>query len=124
MPVFEYRAVGANGAITQGSLDANGRGDAMRVIEERGLTPLRVTESGTQTKSANPSSGAKLPASWKLNFQSKKVPFAALEDFTRSLASLLTASVPLSRALTILYKECSNQAAAEKWKELHDLVVD
>ena len=34
------------------------------------------------------------------------MPFSALEDFTRSLSSLLTAGVPLSRALTILYKEC------------------
>src|SRR5207249_1652671 len=50
--------------------------------------------------------------------------FAALEDFTRSLSSLLTASVPLSRALTILYKETSDAAAGAKWKELHDLVVD
>src|SRR2546422_6782005 len=38
------------------------------------------------------------PASWKSAFQSKKVSFAALEDFTRSLASLLAANVPLSRA--------------------------
>jgi type II secretory pathway component PulF len=52
------------------------------------------------------------------------VPFSALEDFTRSLSSLLTAGVPLSRALTILCKEGSNPAACAKWKELYDLVVD
>ena len=62
----------------------------------------------------------KAPMPW----QSKKVPFAALEDFTRSLASLLAAGVPLSRALTILYKECANPVAAAQWRELHDLVVD
>ena len=50
--------------------------------------------------------------------------FAALEDFSRSLSSLLAANVPLSRALTILYKETSNPAAAVKWRELHDLVID
>ena len=36
----------------------------------------------------------------------------------------MAASVPLSRALTILYKETSHQAAAAKWRELHDLVID
>jgi type II secretory pathway component PulF len=58
------------------------------------------------------------------SFTSKKVSFASLEDFTRSLSSLLTAGVPLSRALTILYKECANPTAAAQWKELHDLVID
>ena len=127
MPVFEYRAVGTNGAITTGTLDAGGRGDALRIIEERGLKPLKLSESASApTKSApRAGGGLKLPSGGKFQlFQSKKVSFAALEDFTRSLASLLTANVPLSRALTILYKETSNPAAAAKWKELHDLVVD
>ncbi len=32
--------------------------------------------------------------------------------------------MPLSRALTILYKESSNPAAGAKWRELHDAVID
>ena len=32
--------------------------------------------------------------------------------------------MPLSRALTILYKECAHPAAATKWRELHDMVID
>ncbi len=128
MPVFEYKAMGANGAVTTGKLDAEGRSAAMRIIEERGLTPLKIAETGTsapkKSASTGGSAGLKVPASWKSAFQSKKVSFAALEDFTRSLASLLAANVPLSRALTILYKESSNPVAAAKWKELHDLVVD
>src|SRR5437879_4760182 len=120
MALFEYRAAHADGTITQGRIDAGGRGDALRIIEERGLTPLRLAETA-----AAPLRGkVKLSEIGKLKFPSKRVPFAALEDFTRSLSSLLTAGVALSRALTILYKETSNPAAAAKWKELHDLVVD
>src|SRR5438270_4898899 len=109
MPVFEYKAMSANGAVTTGKLDAEGRSAAMRIIEERGLTPLKIAETGTPPpkKSASTGAGLQMPASWKSAFQSKKVSFAALEDFTRSLASLLAANVPLSRALTILYKESS-----------------
>ena len=33
MPAFEYRAVNASGAITNGTVDAGGRRDAMRMIE-------------------------------------------------------------------------------------------
>ncbi|HXJ74744.1 MAG TPA: type II secretion system F family protein [Candidatus Dormibacteraeota bacterium] len=47
-----------------------------------------------------------------------------LENFTRLLSSLLAAGVPLSRALVILTKEASTPAAAAKWKEIHDLVID
>ncbi len=102
------------------------------MIEELGLTPLRLVETGgngSSKSSSKPSSSSNgsAKASTGLNFKlgsSKKVPFAALEDFTRSLSSLLTAGVPLSRALTILYKECPNPAAAAKWRELHDFVID
>jgi type II secretory pathway component PulF len=47
-----------------------------------------------------------------------------LENFTRLLSSLLAAGVPLSRALVILCKEASSSAAAAKWKEIYDSVVD
>jgi type IV pilus assembly protein PilC len=91
------------------------------MIESLGLTPLRIQETATGRAAASNGNGQKA-AGW--SFQSKRISFSALEDFTRSLSSLLTAGVPLSRALTILYKECANPAAAAKWKELHDLVID
>ena len=123
MPVFEYKAVEANGKSVEGRIDAGGRQDAARLIEERGLRPVRVTE--TATAPANGSrSGFKLPATTQISFKSKRVGFAQLEDFTRSLSSLLAGNVPLSRALTILYKETSHPTAATKWRELHDLVID
>ena len=55
---------------------------------------------------------------------SGKVTFKMLENFTRLLSSLLAAGVPLSRALVILYREAVSPAAGEKWKAVHDLVVD
>ncbi len=116
MAVFEYRAIQANGAATQGRIDAGGRQDAARLLEDRGLTPVRIAESDAAP--------AKTTGARKLSWQPKRVTFAALEDFTRSLSSLLAANVPLSRALTILYKETSQPAASAKWRELHDLVID
>src|SRR6185295_7505698 len=55
---------------------------------------------------------------------SQKITPRQLENFTRLLSSLLAAGVPLSRALVILHKEASSPAAATKWKEIHDNVVD
>ncbi len=123
MAVFAYKAANPTGKTVEGRVEAGGRLDAVRMIEQQGLMPLRVTEApgATATKGA---SGAKLPAAKSFSFQSKKISFASLEDFTRSLASLLAAHVPLSRALTILYKETAQPVAGAKWRELHDMVID
>ena len=123
MATFEYKALQMDGSVKLGRVDANGRQDAMQMLEGNGLTPLRLAETGSAPAAAPARGGVKL-AGTKWAFKGKRVPFAALEDFTRSLSSLLTAGVPLSRALTILYKECSNAVAGAKWKELHDLVID
>jgi type II secretory pathway component PulF len=125
MPVFAYKAANPSGKTVEGKIEAGGRGEAARMIEQQGLMPLRLTESASGTAATKSSKGANLPAAKSsFGFQSKKVSFAELEDFTRSLASLLAAHVPLSRALTILYKECGSPTAGMKWKELHDLVID
>lgn len=125
MATFHYKALQANGSSTEGKLEAGNRQEAIRLLENRSLMPIRLVENGKAqpASSSKPDSKAKNPAfNWR--FRSSRVSFAALEDFTRSLSSLLTAAVPLSRALQILYKETSNTAAAAKWKELHDLVID
>lgn len=116
MALFEFKALQADGSITEGQLDAGGRQDACRLLEDRGWTPLRLKE--TVDKKVPRPGGLGLP--WRSN----RVPFSALEDFTRSLSSLLSAGVPLSRALTILQKETSHPVAAAKWRELHDRVID
>ncbi|MGA1235920.1 MAG: type II secretion system F family protein [Limisphaerales bacterium] len=116
MPTFAYKALRSDNATVNGTLEAGGRQEALRALKSQGLTPIKLTEATSQT--ASNSSSLQLP------WEKKRVPFAALEDFTRSLSSLLAANVPLSRALTILYKESSVPVAAEKWRELHDRVID
>jgi type II secretory pathway component PulF len=116
MPWFAYKALEAGGAVNAGRLEAGGRQEAMRLLETRGLTPVRldeVTGDGTAREGG-------IAAWWRRD----KVSFGALEDFTRSLSSLLAAGVPLSRALTILSEEATEPAARRAWSEVHDLVID
>ncbi len=122
MPTFQYKALRADGGIAEGAIDAGGRPDALRQIQSLGLRPLRLTEkAGKDGKSRPAASGA---ANATTGFGSGKVSSKELETFTRLLSSLLSAGVPLSRALVILGKEASSPAAAAKWREVHDLVVD
>ena len=123
MPIFQYRALQPDGAITEGTLNAGGRPEALRQIETLGLRPLKLSEGRSKTgKITVPGTGqgtTPLPEPISGRVSSKE-----LETFTRLLSSLLAAGVPLSRALVILAKEASSPAAAAKWREVHDLVVD
>jgi len=120
MPVFQYKALQTDGKISEGSIEAEGRQDALRLIEGRGLQPINVS-AGANGQSDKKTVAVALPS---LPWASKKISARTLENFTRLLSSLLAAGVPLSRALVILHKEASVPVAREKWKEIHDLVVD
>jgi type II secretory pathway component PulF len=116
MAHYQYRALQTDGTMAQGQLEASGRQDAYRLLEERGLTPINLDEGTAADKSGD--------ILFKMEWQSKKVPFHALESFTRQLSSLLAAGVPLSRGLKILCREASVPAAKAQWKVIHDAVID
>lgn len=153
MTSFSYRALQANGSVTEGVLEAAGRADAFKQMEARGLRPISLNErnGSTKTVTAAPKPAAKeakpaakspatktttatkdtkaaaapdQPATNALSFGAHKITPRMLENFTRLLSSLLAAGVPLSRALVILQREAASPVAQAKWKEIHDLVVD
>lgn len=130
MPTFQYKAL-LNGTITEGVIEAGGRLEAFRLMEDKGLRPVSLAEKQngkprkTEPRPAEKAPEKTEPAKAVVLFgASKKITPRQLENFTRLLSSLLAAGVPLSRALVILTKEAAAPAAAAKWKEIHDLVID
>src|SRR5207249_2648575 len=110
MPLFQYRALQADGVLAEGQLEAAGRQEAFRQMEGLGLRPVNLSERAA----ADSRNDALLPralAKLSLGKKSERISGRALENFTRLLSSLLAAGVPLSRALVILYKEASTPAA-------------
>lgn len=144
MPLFQYRALQADGTVAQGEIEAGGRQEAFRQMEGRGLRPIKLAERNGANGGAKcvPKAAPKeLPKEKEkakeaksvgggvgaLNVSlgnSNKISARMLENFTRLLSSLLAAGVPLSRALVILVKEASSPAAGARWKQVHDLVID
>jgi type II secretory pathway component PulF len=130
MPVFIYKAFQADGKTAEGQLEAGGRQEAFRRMEEKGLRPITLAEkaAAAPAKNGDPShnvaANGEPAAKLSFSFQSKKVTPRMLENFTRLLSSLLAAGVPLSRALVILNKEAASPVAATKWKAIYDSVVD
>lgn len=136
MPTFTYKALGADGKIAEGQIEAGGRAEAFRQIESQSLRPISLKEGAngksksTGAKAAGGGNSAAETAAapgdtaTKFSLGSGKITARVLENFTRLLSSLLAAGVPLSRALVILQREAANPTAKAKWKEIHDHVVD
>jgi type IV pilus assembly protein PilC len=121
MASFQYKALKLDGTTAVGQLEAGGRQEAFRRMEELGLKPISLAEQ--VLVKADKGSGPSQPRQG-FSLASDKVTPRMLENFTRLLSSLLAAGVPLSRALVILCKEAATPAAGAKWKQVHDAVID
>jgi type II secretory pathway component PulF len=116
MPTFTYNAIDGNGQASSGTLTADTRTAALDTIAGRGLTPVKI-EGGENTPA--PDAGSPRKVSWR----SQRVTPAQVEAFTRELANLLAAGVPLAKSLSIIRREASNPAAKAQWSAIHDDVV-
>ena len=108
MPVYSYAALDATGKGVRGTITAEGRAAALELIASQGLNPATIEEQqpASEARSGRNSGG--------------RVSQASVETFTRQLANLLVAGVPLSRALGILVREASQPAARRQWTAIHD----
>jgi type II secretory pathway component PulF len=92
---------------------APSRAAALDAVIQKGLVPATLKEQAE----AGPRSSLRLVP------HSGRVSQTDTEAFSRELANLLTAGVPLSRALQILCREASRPAAKKQWSAIHDNVV-
>jgi type II secretory pathway component PulF len=120
MSVFAYVALGKDGRRSTGTLTAESRASAVAQIGKQGLHAISIDEArdsevaakkaaALQTAGATPHRG--------------RVSQRAVEAFTREIANLLAAGIPLSRALALLRREASNPAAKQLWSDIHEDVV-
>src|SRR5438477_3163092 len=109
MGIFAYTALDATGRQLNGTIPADTRAEAMDHVINRGLSPISVNEE-------------KVAAAVKVS-TSTRVSQAAVESFTRELANLLAAGLPLSKALHLLRREASTPGAKNVWSAVHDEVI-
>jgi type II secretory pathway component PulF len=113
MAVFTYTALDRQGKRLTGTVPAETRAHAMNQVIGRGLSPVAIEEQRNGNGDAVTS--RKAPPT--------RVSNAAVESFTRELANLLAAGLPLSRGLHLLRREASHPAAKYVWSRVHDDVV-
>lgn len=114
MAVFTYTALDRSGRSVSGTIAAESRAAAMDQVVVQGLSPVSVRERQDAIQ--------RRPLLQRQS-TSTRIPPSAVESFTRELANLLAAGLPLSRALHLLGREASHPGAARAWRAIHDDVV-
>src|SRR6188508_832946 len=116
MPKFNYVALDQRGQESVGVIEAGNTNEAVGQLRQAGYFPTSVTEEGkgaptakTSKKVAKAVKAASAPAAKKgggmVLFKKKTVGGKVLMIFTRQLATLIDAGLPLLRSLTVLAKQ-------------------
>jgi type IV pilus assembly protein PilC len=122
MPKFSYVAMDSRGKETKGTLDVTTQSEAIGRLKEMGFFPTKVVEIDKGKKpeaKAKAAPGGK-PAKKGFGAINIKVPGLSgrvgskiLTTFTRQLATLVDAGLPLLRGLRVLEKQEKNQTLKE-----------
>jgi len=122
MANFEYIALDAKGTETTGTIKANDEADAISQLRKSGLYPTQVVPAGKGGVSSAAKKRAK-KAQGKGTKVGGRVKSKVLMIFTRQLATLVDAGLPLLRGLSVLGKQEKNRVMAGTINHLADAVA-
>src|SRR4051794_13724430 len=113
MPKFEYVALDARGQESRGVIEASTSNDVVGQLRQAGYFPTSVVEEGkggvkVAKKTQKAIKAAAAPKAKKGGitlFQKKTIKSKTLMVFTRQLATLIDAGLPLLRGLNVLAKQ-------------------
>src|SRR6478609_1503192 len=117
MPKFNYVAMDSRGKETKGTLEVGSQNEAIGRLKEMGYFPTKVVEAekvkdkpDKKGKAPAPSGGKKkgMSLNIKIPFLGGKVKPKVLTTFTRQIATLVDAGLPLLRGLRVLEKQERN----------------
>ena len=112
MPKFNYVAMDAKGKETQGEIEADNQAVAGAKLREKGLFPTSIAESSGAKAAKKKAPGAAKGAKKEFRMPSlfSRVKPKVLMVWTRQLATLVNAGLPLLRGLRVLSKQEKNPA--------------
>lgn len=102
MPAFSYEAVDAQGKSSRGVIEADSARAARAQLRARELLPMQVEPVQTSGTGQGPWLQREL-------WPTRALDATQLAIFTRQLASLVGAGLPIERALTVLAEEASDK---------------
>ncbi|MBI4025559.1 MAG: type II secretion system F family protein [Verrucomicrobia bacterium] len=100
MPTFAYQARDEKGATKKGSVEASDQAAAAAALSQKGLVVISISESASfQRKHAGRVGGRKIGA----------IPEPDMVMFTRQLATMIDAGLPLVQSLSALTEQTNNK---------------
>ena len=101
MAIYKYRAKKGLEHVVDGEIEAQSEKDAIEKIHQMGCVPLHIEERLRSEPKTQPSSslGARMFG---------RIPQSEITLFSRSLASLLRAGVPILKAISIISEQSEN----------------
>ena len=131
MPKYKFVAVDQKGKEYSGTLEASSDGEAEAKLRQKGLFPTTVTPADGAAKKASKSKKKKGPAKGKKADMNKelsmpsfmqKVTPKQLMSFTRQLATLVNAGLPLVRGLQVLGRQEKNPMLKKALADMSDSI--
>ncbi len=133
MPKFTYVALDARGTESAGVIEAATSNDAIGQLRQAGYFPTSVVEEGKAgarkitKKASKPAPSASSATSRKSSggggmFAKKTIKSKTLMTFTRQLATLIDAGLPLLRGLTVLARQEKDPVLRRTITQLADSV--
>ena len=123
MPRFNYEALDKTGNTTKGTIEVSSQNEAIGRVKDMGLYPTKIIEAEKEDKTAKKGKGkpaakakpgAKKGGGININLtipgMGGRVKPKVLTTFTRQLATLVDAGLPLLRGLRVLEKQERNAA--------------
>ena len=137
MATFQYIAKDSSGNEQRGTVEAGDRNSAIAAVRAQGLMPTALGEVKSASASASAAPKAKAPAKKKggaLNKEIKiniklpkflqgKIKTKVLTQFTRQLATLVNAGLPLMRGLEVLKRQMKDPRMLEALNGISDNIA-
>lgn len=116
MAAFEYVALDERGRKKKGILEADSSRQVRQIIRDMGLFPTFVEESGASARSESSSPRRLL---WQ-----RKLPIIELAMFTRQLATLTNAGLPVEQALAAVADQTHRKRARSIFMAVRSRVLE
>lgn len=113
MTLFAYKAVAASGDVVEGEMEAHDKAAVIALLHARGFVPIRADEVASRT------SGRWLRREL---WGGRQVSPRDVAMLTREMATLLSAGLPLDRALEILGELAANDTVKKLVRQILDRV--
>lgn len=108
---FKYKAVDATGRVVEYTHQANTQEEVLKMIREKGFTPIRIQAEEQKSKDVG-----------EISLFQSRVKIKDISVFCKQLYTMLNAGMPLSNALDVLGDQTENKVLRRTVKEVYSEV--